>query len=459
MAGHDLAHALGARDEVVLLVDVDDGQGRGAGERVAVVGEAGREGLVTPRVRDLAAHAQGAQLDVRRSQALGDGHEIGLDAPDVHGEPLAGAAEAAHDLIGDEHDAVLVADVAHALHVAVGRDEDAVGADDGLEDEAGDVLRPLVHDHFFELAQRHVDGLGIRLAPLVEVGCTDDAADADLGAPAAGIAGGHDGGADGAVVGAAAGEDLLATGVVTGDPDGVLVGLGATVGEEPDVEVAGRELGQLPAQLRTRLGGRVGVDVADLLGLGRDGVDDPLVTVADVHRHQLAVEVEDALTVGGVHVDALGVLDGHGYDRVLRHPVEHRVLLRQRRHLVGAQQHSGLRGHLAASYRPCAGPRVDPGPGSSAATVRAPECATGRPSAGLESAMHGRLGRDPGPRRNTRSPAVRLSGLRSSCADRQPGLASSSGWFEQSETKTSASPARMRARRPAAPSQVRGRPP
>ena len=35
VVGHDLAHALGSRDEVVLLVDVDDGESGGAGQRIA----------------------------------------------------------------------------------------------------------------------------------------------------------------------------------------------------------------------------------------------------------------------------------------------------------------------------------------------------------------------------------------------------------------------------------------
>jgi hypothetical protein len=45
-------------------------------------------------------------------------------------EPLAGAAEAGHHLVADHQDAVLVAQRAHALQVAVGRHEDAVGAGD-----------------------------------------------------------------------------------------------------------------------------------------------------------------------------------------------------------------------------------------------------------------------------------------------------------------------------------------
>src|SRR6185369_16896237 len=87
------------------------------------------------------AHPERAELDVGAREALGHRDEVGLDAPVVDGEPLPGPPEAGHDLVGDEQDAVPVADLAQALHVAVGRDEDPVGAHDGLDDDRGDRLR------------------------------------------------------------------------------------------------------------------------------------------------------------------------------------------------------------------------------------------------------------------------------------------------------------------------------
>ena len=68
------------------------------------------------------------------------------------------------------------------------------------------------------------------------------------------------------------------------------------------------------APSRARGLGREGrLDVLELGRLGGDGVDHPPVAVADVDRHQLAVEVEDPLAFGRVQVDPLGVVDG---DRV-----------------------------------------------------------------------------------------------------------------------------------------------
>ncbi len=51
-----------------------------------------------------------------------------------------------HHLVGDEHDAVLVAELTHALEVAVGRHEDAVGADHRLEDDRRHRVRALDHE-------------------------------------------------------------------------------------------------------------------------------------------------------------------------------------------------------------------------------------------------------------------------------------------------------------------------
>ena len=66
-------------------------------------------------------------------------------------EPLARAPEAAHDLIADQQDAVLGAELTQPLQVAVGRDNDAVGAGDGLDDDGGEVLRSLEGDDILDV--------------------------------------------------------------------------------------------------------------------------------------------------------------------------------------------------------------------------------------------------------------------------------------------------------------------
>lgn len=59
----------------------------------------------------------------------------------VHAQVLARAAEPSLDLVDDQEDAVLVADAAQALEVALGRRDVAALAEDGLDDERGRVAR------------------------------------------------------------------------------------------------------------------------------------------------------------------------------------------------------------------------------------------------------------------------------------------------------------------------------
>ena len=95
----------------------------------------------------------------------------------VDREPAAGPPEARHDLVADHEDAVAVADLADALEVPVGRDEDAVRADDGLEEDRGDGVRALVADDVLEALQGFLHGTGFRLSPAVGVRVPDDADD------------------------------------------------------------------------------------------------------------------------------------------------------------------------------------------------------------------------------------------------------------------------------------------
>ena len=279
---------------------------------------------------DRAAHADRAQRQVRRRQPLGHRDQVGHDVPVVDRPPRTRSAEAAHDLVGDQPDAVAIAHLAHALQVAVGRDEDAVGPDHGLDDERRDGLRALVDDdHALGLAQQLVDRPRPSLAPRLRVGHADDAPDAVLRRPATRVAGGGDDLARRAVIRPITREHLPPTGRLAGQLDRVLVGLGAAVGEEEDVDVARRDLGQLLAQPGARLVGHERVDVGQLVGLRLDRVDDALVAVADVDAHQLRVEVEVALAVGRVEVDAFGPLNRNGIDRRLGRPLVQRVLPRE----------------------------------------------------------------------------------------------------------------------------------
>ena len=73
----------------------------------------------------------------------------------------------------------------------------------------------------------------------------------------------------------------------------------------------------------------VGRDVADLVHLRLDGIDDALVAVADVDAHELRIEVHVALAVGVPEVDAFGVIDDQRRDGALRGPLVEGGLARE----------------------------------------------------------------------------------------------------------------------------------
>ena len=97
-------------------------------------------------------------------------------------------------------------------------------------------------------ARRQDGGVPAARHAVVRVEHVHDAGHARLGAPAPRIAGQRHRAVRAAVVRAVAREDLVPAGVGARDLDRVLVGVGAAVGEEEHVDVAGRELGELRAQ-------------------------------------------------------------------------------------------------------------------------------------------------------------------------------------------------------------------
>jgi hypothetical protein len=96
------------------LDDLQHRHGGGARDRVADVGAADLRVAGSVHDRGPADDAGDRQPGAHR---LGDGDQVGLDAEVLHGEHAAGATVATLDLVGDQHDAVLVAERAEALEV------------------------------------------------------------------------------------------------------------------------------------------------------------------------------------------------------------------------------------------------------------------------------------------------------------------------------------------------------
>ena len=134
----------GVLDHALLPERLDRRDARGAGERVARVGEPTGEEAVLDRLVDVVAHGHRAERDVAGVDPLRGRDDVRDDVPVVAGEPAARAAPARHHLVEDQQDPVAVADLADRLQVAVRRDDDPVRPGDRLEDDRGDRVRPLV---------------------------------------------------------------------------------------------------------------------------------------------------------------------------------------------------------------------------------------------------------------------------------------------------------------------------
>ena len=90
------------------------------------------------RVVDLLRHQHRAHRHRAVGEPLGARDDVRRHAEFLRGERRAGAAEAGDHLVEDQQDAVLVADLAQALEIALRRNQHAGRTRDRLDDHRGD---------------------------------------------------------------------------------------------------------------------------------------------------------------------------------------------------------------------------------------------------------------------------------------------------------------------------------
>ena len=330
----------------------------GEGEAVGEGGVALHERLGDAVVGDHRAHRR-----VGRGQRLGDGDDVRLVAEAFAAEVVAEPAPGADHLVGDHQHVVAVADLAHALEVALGRDEAAAGVLHRLDDHRGDGLRPLEDDPLLDRVRRPERVTVVR--PAVEVGVGDVAAAggqrlelrAQLGDP-----GGREGAERGPVVGDLAGDRLVLLAfaehavVVAGELQRRLDRLRAAGGEEDAVEVAGGERGDPRGELdRPRVGVAPQRVEVELLDLARRRLAELGAAVAGVDAEERGEAVEVAVAVLVVDVAALGAGDDRdlvagavgAHAREVHPEMTHGELLEP-----------GVDGSVDATQRPCVSPLV-----------------------------------------------------------------------------------------------------
>ena len=109
------------------------------------------------------AHDHAAHRHRARGDALGEGDHVGHHAVALGGEGVAEPAEAGDDLVEDQQDAVLVADRAQPLQIALGRRQHAGRARHRLDDDGGDGRGVVQRDDALELVGEMRAPLGLAL--------------------------------------------------------------------------------------------------------------------------------------------------------------------------------------------------------------------------------------------------------------------------------------------------------
>ena len=304
------AHVL---ENALVLHHVDVGHRNRARDRVAGEREPVDEAVLTleERLRHAIGGDDGAHRRVGAGDPLRRGDQVGQVVVALGPEPVAEAPPRADDLVGDQQDVVLVADLAHALPVALGRGEAPAGVLHRLHDHGGHRVRALELD----LVRHGLGQVGLadhpaRQAERVRIGHVNAARHQGLERLAQGRDPGRRQGAQRRpVVGDLAGDDLRLVRVagelvvLARELDRGLDRLAAAAGEEHAVQVTGREIGDARGQLD---GGRVRVgpvgEELQVLGLVGARLGDVGPAVADVHAEESgqAVEVAVALLVPDV---------------------------------------------------------------------------------------------------------------------------------------------------------------
>lgn len=266
-------------DKVLLLDDLEGGDGDGASEGVTTVGGAVLTGLDAKH--DLVVGEDSRDRVDTAGQGLAEKENIGLDIIVVDAEQLASAGKTGLDLVGDHEDVVLLAELRDLLEVSLIGNHDTGLTLDGLDQEGGNVLAVVLEDVLEILDVVVADGaagLGVDRTNVREVGAE---ANASIGI---GRHGDDSNGASVEVLSAGKNDSLvlwdalLHVAPLAGELDGGLDGLGTGVHGEDLVEakVLGDVLGVLAKDVVVEGAGAE----AQLLGLIAEGLDDLGVGVA-----------------------------------------------------------------------------------------------------------------------------------------------------------------------------------
>ena len=313
-------------------------QARGSTDRVA--GERRAVGAGRPRP-DRFAGDERADRHARRD-ALGGGDDVRLDAGLLDRPPRAGASHAGLDLVGDQQDAVLVADVAQPLQESRRGREVAALALDRLDHDRRHIAR---RDEAPEdRAAQHLElGAAVAAGTLSpgtdarERGVMDHRQQRPEAGPLLDLRVGQGQGTHRAAVEAALeGDDPGPMGVVAGELDRALDRLRAGVGQEDAC---------LLLEWRDRRQALHELQVARLEEIGGGDVDQPIRLLLDrLHHRRMRMAGRADGDAGGEVKEDVAVDIGHRHaGSRFRHEGIGAGKRRARDRLVARDQRAGLR--------------------------------------------------------------------------------------------------------------------
>ena len=308
IGAHIVAHAL---DEAEALDGFEIGEGCGGAYGMTRVGVAvGEIAAIENGLGDFVTDHCRAEWEVATGYSLGEGDDVGIEIPEIAGEPISDSAEGGDDLVGDEEDVVFAKQIAQLGEVARRRGNDAARALDRLDEHGGDGFRALLTNRaggFLDApfsegfgVEGGLDAVGMRAGNLHESwqGQVE-------GFVADGQTGHARGGEGDSVVGVGAREDFvfsgLFAGVVVGADDfqSTLVGFGSGVGKECSLDAGGGFFCEKVGDADGGFGGGIeerGV-IRELAHLLVDGLDNGGAVVTDIHAPEAGETVEEAAVV------------------------------------------------------------------------------------------------------------------------------------------------------------------
>ena len=148
-----LARFFAVFNEAIPLEDIDNGQPGGTGYGMALIGEAViKVNPLTEGFVYLIAYDHASKGCIEAGYALSHYHHVGLNIEVLHGKPPACPAETGDDLIGNEENVVLIADIPDGLPIG-GRGHKPViaSAADWRGHECHDIAGPVVVDALLQL--------------------------------------------------------------------------------------------------------------------------------------------------------------------------------------------------------------------------------------------------------------------------------------------------------------------